>query len=150
MTSMYIGIKTHPDTCLEHWTPKPDLQNWPPVNTKLTTFCIRHLENAENQRPPVTISGQDSYTPRGMELCTPYRSVVADRQRNFSGSSFNNEVMLETPCQKTSSSLNEIDVDLSELKLDEQDDDDQDDCEIWYFCDTTMRGFRDPQVQNCE
>ena len=126
MTSMFIGIKIHPGTCLDHWTPKPDLlQNWPPTYTKLTTFCITHREPEDDlvQRPPVTISGQDSYTPTGMELCTPCRTSQCchqqhddDRQRTISGSSYSNEFMLETPCQKTT--LNQIQVDFGELKLD--------------------------------
>merc|ERR1712083_1270029 len=136
----------------ENFTPRPELQGWP-ARTKITTFNIVHDEIIAEEfiiRKPAYVTGQDSYTPSSMDLCTPYRPNnlnMISRERTVSGSSFTNEIMVETPCQKqTSSNLAKIEEDFKRLSFGSPMESNACEDLIWYFCDQAIKGFRDPQV----
>merc|ERR1712156_16639 len=94
-----------------------------------------------------------------MDLCTPYRPNnlnMISRERTVSGSSFTNEIMVETPCQKlmvetpcqkqASSNLAKIEEDFNRLSFGSPMESSPCEDFIWYFCDQAIKGFRDPQV----
>merc|ERR1719509_509639 len=170
----------------EHFTPRPELQSWP-ARTKITTFNIVHDEIFESEvilKKPAFVIGQDSYTPSAMDMCTPFRpqqSNPTTRERTVSGSSFTNEIFLETPCQKQAANsklmmetpcqkqaansklmietpcqkqaanfkLSKIEEDFDRLDLDTPSGNTMESPAeefIWYFCDSVIKGYRDPQV----
>ena len=61
----------------------------------------------------------------------------------ISGSSFNSD-MIETPCQKSNCQNNKVDpalqIEFQNLKLENQ--------RLWCYCQTALKGFRDPQIQS--
>merc|ERR1739841_132576 len=127
LTNTFIGLKltSKMNTSPENFTPRPELREWP-ARTKITTFNIVHDDIIEDDfvmvRKPAFVTGQDSYTPSAMDICTPYRpqhqSNLTTRERTVSGGSFTNEIMVETPCQKQkSSNLSKIEEDLDRLNI---------------------------------
>ena len=78
LTNTFIGLKltSKMNISPENFTPRPEIHEWP-ARTKITTFKIVHDELIENDfvmvRKPAFVTGQDSYTPSAMEICTPYR-----------------------------------------------------------------------------
>ena len=99
-------------------------------------------------KDPAIITGKDTYTPSAMEICTPYvnrGNNQISRKRSISGSSFNSD-MIETPCQK-SNCQNKTDdpalhIEFQNLKLEKP--------KLWCYCQTALKGFRDPQIQSSE
>ena len=52
--------------------------------------------------------------------------------------------MIETPCQKSNCQNNKVDpalqIEFQNLKLENQ--------RLWCYCQTALKGFRDPQIQS--
>ena len=160
LTNIFIGLKMPSSSTgtgsVENFVPKPDIEESWSLRAKLTSFTIVHNDFCLPDKTPLgkktpSVTGRDCYTPSSMEMCTPFvkRSSTTSflnksRQRSVSGSSFSNEFMVETPCGKT---LDKIEESFSQMNLDEN-------CETkteaisyhWYFCDVSVKGFRDPQV----
>jgi len=203
LNNAFIGLKMSSklNDLPEHFTPRPELQSWP-ARTKITTFNIVHDEIFESEvilKKPAFVIGQDSYTPSAMDMCTPFRpqqSNPTTRERTVSGSSFTNEIFLETPCQKQLANsklvmetpcqkqaansklmmetpcqkhaansklmietpcqkqaanfkLSKIEEDFDRLDLDTPSGNTMESPAeefIWYFCDSVIKGYRDPQV----
>ena len=83
-----------------------------------------------------------------MEICTPYvnrGNNQISRKRSISGSSFNSD-MIETPCQKSNCQNKAVDpafqIEFQNLKLENQ--------KLWCYCQTALKGYRDPQIIQSE
>ena len=151
ITNMFIGFKidTKDKILPNGLLPKPEFTDEWSSRVKLTTFQISHpfenefVRQRHISKDPAIITGKDTYTPSAMEICTPYvnRGSQFSRKRSISGSSGSD--MMETPCQK-SNCLNKDDPELhtefQNLKLENQ--------KLWCYCQTALKGFRDPQIQS--
>lgn len=150
LTNIFFGLKmaSTRNQGIEHFTSYPDFETWP-QKAKVTLFTFCHHQS----KSEAVIVGQDTYTPSSMELCTPYigrSSGFQGRKRSVSGSSFSNEFMIETPCQKTNKSwsMERIQEDFSNMDIN-QSPSPLNFChpnEMWYFCDLPLKGFRDPHL----
>ena len=157
LTNIFIGLKVPSSTTsVENCVHKPDIEESWSLRTKMTCFNIVHNDFCLPDKTPRSkktpfVTGRDCYTPSSMEMCTPFvnRSSMTSflnntRQRSVSGSSFTNEFMVETPCGKT---LDKIEENFSQMNLDENYETKSDAISYhWYFCDASVKGFRDPQV----
>ena len=157
-TNMFVGFRIDPNESMHNdLLPKPELTNdWSnSPRVKFTIFQITHpkeeflcSEDSVKKPPkqPAEVTGHDSYTPSAMEMCTPYvnrcdRSKQDSRQRSISGSSFNSDLMVETPILK-SNIVDEIKAKFQKLEVTEP--------KVWYYYHSPLKGFRDPQIQNEE
>ena len=152
ITNMFIGFKidTKDKILPNGLLPKPEFTDEWSSRVKLTTFQISHpfenefVRQRHISKDPAIITGKDTYTPSAMEICTPYvnRGNQISRKRSISGSSGSD--MMETPCQKSNCLKKDDDPELhtefQNLKLENQ--------KLWCYCQTALKGFRDPQIQS--
>ena len=162
LTNIFVGFKMEPkDSLPKDLVSKPEIHNERfPARVKLTTFQISHPHNGfstgqkmiQNNNPvlatplprPPSVSGRDIYTPSSMEMSTPYisRNYWSSRQRSISGSSFN-DIMVETPCQKSNDEIQNIETTFQRMELGSIQ-------KVWFYCNSALKGFRDPQIQSSD
>ena len=130
LTNMFLAFKMDIQVSLAaQLTPKLNFDKWP-AKSKICRFAIQHdVDN--NSKRPAFITGNDTYTPTAMEMCTPFQDKNS-RKRPLSGSSNEADKMIETPIQKTKP--------LPDSSVVEQTD------YAWFYCNSVLKGFRDPQV----
>ena len=150
MSNMFLAFKMnskmdHPAS--DQLFPK-EFENWPPQRSSVTHFFIKH--NIAHEP-----TGTDSYTPSAMQLCTtPYPVAKQWQKVRYASedSTLSFDQMVETPVQKTNciSRITGGGIDLDkdgntigpeELAADEY---------KWFYCNSVLKGFRDPQVKRGE
>ena len=138
MTNMFLAFKidSAKDPVSDQLVPK-DFENWP-QRSNVTHFFFK-VANEPKKRAHVT--GTDSYTPSAMQLCTPYATDKQwQRKRYASEDSSTSDQMIETPIQKTNLVSRMTGDDCNEVE-------ESVDKSRWFYCNSVLKGFRDPQVK---
>ena len=139
LTNMFVAFKMNLHSVLDfppNLTPKMNFVKWP-QKSKICHFTIQPSETSV-QKKPASITGIDTYTPTAMQMCTPFTDTKFARKRPSSGSSSLEDQMIETPIQKTK--IFNITHSMDEIELSSTSS------WTWFYCNSVLKGFRDPQV----
>lgn len=143
LTNMFLAFKMNLQSeqldfpAIHNLTPKMNFEKWP-KRSKICHFTFQPREKCDTKmKLPASVTGIDIYTPTAMQMCTPYADTKFARKRPFSGSLVVEEdEMIETPIQETK--ILNITHAIDEIELSSP--------WTWFYSDSVLKGFRDPQV----